>query len=39
MADRIIVMHQGCIVEENEADALYHNPQTEFSKSLLAAIL
>jgi peptide/nickel transport system ATP-binding protein len=39
MADRIIVMHQGCIVEENEADELYHNPQTEFSKSLLAAIL
>ena len=39
MADRIIVMHQGCIVEENEADALYHNPQTEFSKALLAAIL
>ena len=39
MADRIIVMHQGCIVEENEADALYHNPQTEFSKALLAAVL
>ena len=39
MADRIIVMHQGCIVEENEADALCHNPQTEFSKALLAAIL
>ena len=39
MADRIIVMHQGCIVEENEADTLYHNPQTVFSKALLAAIL
>jgi len=39
MADRIIVMHQGCIVEENEADTLYHNPQTEFSKALLAAVL
>ena len=39
MADRIIVMHQGCIVEENEADTLYHNPQTAFSKALLAAVL
>ncbi len=38
MADRIIVMHQGLIVEENEADELYHNPQTEFSKALLAAV-
>ena len=39
MADRIIVMHQGCIVEENEADTLYNNPQTAFSKALLAAVL
>ena len=39
MADRIIVMHQGCIVEENEADMLYHNPQTAFSKALLDAVL
>ena len=39
MSDRIIVMHQGCIVEENEADSLYHNPQTTFSKALLDAIL
>ena len=39
MADRIIVMHQGGIVEENEADTLYNNPQTEFSKALLAAVL
>jgi oligopeptide transport system ATP-binding protein len=39
MADRIIVMYQGCIVEENEADTLYYNPQTAFSKALLAASL
>ena len=37
MSDRILVMHQGCIVEENEADQLYQNPQTEFSKALLNA--
>lgn len=39
MADRILVMHQGSIVEENEADQLYQNPQTEFSKALLNAEL
>lgn len=39
MSDRVLIMHQGEIVEENEADALYHNPQTEFSKALLAATL
>jgi len=39
MADRIIVMHQGQIVEENEADALYHHPQTPFTKALLAAVV
>lgn len=39
MADRILIMHQGYIVEENEADALYQNPQTQFSKALLSAVL
>ena len=38
MADKIIVMHEGIIVEENEADALYQGPQTNFSKRLLEAI-
>ena len=38
MADKIIVMHEGIIVEENEADALYQGPQTDFSKRLLEAI-
>ena len=38
MADKIIVMHEGIIVEENEADALYQGPQTDFSKKLLEAI-
>ena len=39
MSDRIMVMHQGKIVEENEADALYNNPQTSFTKLLLDAIV
>ena len=38
MADKIMVMHDGKIVEENEADALYLDPQTSFTKKLLEAI-
>ena len=39
MADRILVMHQGEIVEENEADQLYAQPQTKVAKTLIEAIL
>ena len=39
MADRILVMHNGEIVEENEADTLYNNPKTTYSKALLNAAL
>lgn len=39
MADRILVMHKGEIVEENEADDLYHHPKTPYTKALLKAVL
>ena len=39
MADRIMVMHEGQIVEENEADALCHHPKTPFTKALLNAVV
>ena len=39
MSDRIMVMHHGKIVEENEADTLYNNPQTSFTKALLDAVV
>ena len=39
MADRILVMNQGKIVEENEADQLYAQPQTKVAKTLIEAIL
>ena len=39
MADRIMVMHQGEIVEENEADELYNHPKTPYTKELLKAVL
>jgi len=38
MADRIAVMQQGVIVEVGEADALCANPQTDYTKKLIAAI-
>ena len=38
MSDRILVMRNGKIVELGEADDLYNNPQTEYTKELIAAI-
>jgi len=39
MADRILVMHEGEIVEENEADTLYSEPKSSYTKKLLNAIV
>ena len=36
MCDRILVMHDGKIVESGEADALYNHPQTEYTQKLLS---
>ncbi len=38
MSDRIIVMNQGKICEMEEADKLFENPATEYTKKLLLAI-
>jgi peptide/nickel transport system ATP-binding protein len=38
MCDKIIVMQKGKIVEMAEADELYLNPQSEYTKSLIEAI-
>lgn len=38
MSDRMAVMRQGEIVELNDADAIYNNPQTEYTKQLIDAI-
>jgi len=38
MSDRMIVMQQGKIVEMGLADEIYANPQTEYTKELIAAI-
>jgi peptide/nickel transport system ATP-binding protein len=38
MSDRLLVMHQGRIVESGPAAEIYANPQHEYTRGLLAAI-
>lgn len=38
MSDRMIVMNAGKIVEFGAADAIYENPQSDYTKKLIAAI-
>ena len=38
MSHRVIVMRNGSIEEINESDILYRNPQTDYTKQLIAAI-
>ena len=38
LADRIMVMHKGRIVEHGDADQIMHNPQNPYTKKLLASL-
>jgi peptide/nickel transport system ATP-binding protein len=38
MADRTIVMRGGCIVEQQESGALFVDPQSDYTRELIAAI-
>ena len=38
MSDRIAVMQQGKIVELSDSEAIYNNPQTEYTRRLIEAI-
>ncbi len=38
ISDRIMVMHQGKIVEEGNADDIYFNPREAYTQELIAAI-
>ena len=38
MSDQLLVMNKGKIEELGDADEIYENPQTEYSKKLIAAI-
>jgi peptide/nickel transport system ATP-binding protein len=37
ICDRIMVMHNGVVVEEGRTSAVYSNPQNDYTKALLAA--
>ncbi|MDM1043994.1 ABC transporter ATP-binding protein [Myroides sp. 1354] len=39
MSDQVMVMNKGKIEEKGEADALYANPKTAYTKKLIASIL
>ncbi len=38
LADRIAVMQRGCLVEQGSADDVFHRPQADYTRRLLAAI-
>jgi len=38
MSDKILVINKGRLEEETEADQLYKNPKTEYSRKLIAAV-
>ncbi|MFA7444404.1 MAG: ABC transporter ATP-binding protein [Flavobacteriaceae bacterium] len=38
MSDKILVLNKGNLEEETEADELYQNPKTEYSKKMIDAI-
>ncbi|MFC5509901.1 ABC transporter ATP-binding protein [Massilia jejuensis] len=38
IADRVMVMHHGSVVEMADSDVLYRNPQHPYTRALLAAI-
>ncbi len=38
ISDHVLVMHHGKIVESASAEAIYNNPQDDYTKTLLAAV-
>ena len=38
MSDRMVVMNQGVVEEMGDADQIYNDPQTEYTKKLISAI-
>ena len=38
MSDRMVVMNKGQIEEIGDADAIYNNPQSEYTKKLINSI-
>ncbi len=38
MSDRMMVMNKGEIVEIGDADGVYYNPKTDYTKKLIGSI-
>jgi peptide/nickel transport system ATP-binding protein len=38
VSDRIVVMHKGKIVEQGDAEQIYHHPQNKYTQKLIEAI-
>jgi peptide/nickel transport system ATP-binding protein/glutathione transport system ATP-binding protein len=38
MADRVVVMYRGKIVEEDDVEAIFESPQADYTRMLLAAV-
>jgi peptide/nickel transport system ATP-binding protein len=38
MSDRMVVMNKGKVEEMGDADSIYNNPQTDYTKNLIGAI-
>jgi peptide/nickel transport system ATP-binding protein/glutathione transport system ATP-binding protein len=38
MADRVVVMHRGKIVEQGDVETIFENPQADYTRMLLAAV-
>jgi peptide/nickel transport system ATP-binding protein len=38
MSDQVLVMQNGKVVEQNTSDAIYNDPQTDYTRRLLSAI-
>ena len=38
MADRVVVMYNGKIVEQGLVDQIFHNPQDDYTKKLISAV-
>ena len=38
MADRVVVMYRGKIVEEGDAETIFENPRADYTRTLLAAV-
>ena len=39
MSDRVMIMREGDIIEIQEADDLYRNPKSNYTKKLIDAVL